>query len=83
MSRQRTVERMHMRNFYALDTETTGFDHNHPLQIAAVLFIDGKPKATYNQYLRTTIEIQPDAYSIHGLSNDKLKDLGADEWSKG
>ena len=39
---------MHMKNFYAIDTETTGFDHNHPLQIAAVLFIDGKPKATYN-----------------------------------
>ena len=74
---------MHMRNFYALDTETTGFDHNHPLQISAVLFIDGKPKATNNQYLMTAIEIQPEAYSIHGLSKEKLKDLGAVQWSKG
>ena len=83
MGRQRTVEKMHMKNFYALDTETTGFDHNHPIQIAAILFVDGKPRSTYNQYLKTSKEIQPGAYGIHGLSKDKLQDLGALEWSYG
>ena len=72
-----------MTSFYAIDTETSGFDFNQPVQIAAVLFVDGKPKATNNQYLMTTKEIQPGAYAIHGLSNDKLQDLGALEWSKG
>ena len=83
MGRQKTVEKMHMKNFYAIDTETTGFDHNHPIQIAAILFIDGNPRATINQYLMTAIEIQPSAYGIHGLSKEKLKDLGANAWSKG
>ena len=83
MGRQKTVEKMHMKNFYAIDTETTGFDHNHPIQIAAILFVDGKPRSTYNQYLKTYKEIQPGAYGIHGLSKDKLQDLGALEWSYG
>ena len=44
MCRQKTIEKMHMKSFYAIDTETTGFDFNHPIQIAAVLFVDGKPR---------------------------------------
>ena len=37
-----------MTNFYAIDTETTGFHHNEPLQVGVVLFEDGKPKKHYN-----------------------------------
>ena len=47
-TRLRALERSHMRNFYALDTETSGFDHNEPIQIGVVLFEDGKPKKHYN-----------------------------------
>ena len=32
-----------MTNFYALDTETTGFDFNYPVQIAVIRFENGAP----------------------------------------
>ena len=35
-------------NFYALDTETSGFENHEPLQVGVVLFEDGKPKKQYN-----------------------------------
>ena len=72
-----------MTNFYAIDTETTGFSHNHPLQIAAILILDGKPKARNVQYIKTNLPIQEDAYRIHGLTKDYLQGMGAVEWSKG
>ena len=36
------IEKSYAENFYVLDTETTGFKHNEPLQISALLFLDGK-----------------------------------------
>ena len=42
------MEKSHMVSFYALDTETSGFDHHEPLQIGAVLFKEGKPAKQYN-----------------------------------
>ena len=45
-SRMETVEARHWKNFWVLDTETTGFpEHggrNEPIQITAQLYRDGK-----------------------------------------
>ena len=41
-----------MRNFYAIDIETNGFKHNEPLQIGAVLYLDGQEVEMFNQYYR-------------------------------
>ena len=38
------IERSNAANFYALDIETSGFEHNEPIQIGAVLFENGTPK---------------------------------------
>ena len=38
---QKQLDKQHSNNFYAIDTETSGFDTNEPIQIAAVLFVDG------------------------------------------
>ena len=42
LERQKTLEKSYETFFYALDTETTGFSSNEPIQIAAVLFKKGK-----------------------------------------
>ena len=44
MARLKTLEKSFETNFYALDTETTGFSHNEPIQVAAVLFEKGVAK---------------------------------------
>ena len=42
------LEKLLCTNFYALDTETTGFDHNELIQVAVVLFINGEPVKKHN-----------------------------------
>ena len=77
------LERSHMRNFYAIDTETSGFKHHEPLQVAVVLFEDGRPKTQYNQYFLPSKEITDEAISVNGLTLERLQNLGAKSWSKG
>ena len=48
MDRQKTLEKKYQTNFYALDTETTGFDHCRPLQVAIVLYMDGRAVKQFN-----------------------------------
>ena len=42
MERLKTLEKSYETNFYALDTETTGFTHNELIQVGVVLFKKGK-----------------------------------------
>lgn len=55
MDRQVRLEKEYETNFYALDTETTGFEFNQPVQIAAVRFENGKPKQWYNRYFKAEV----------------------------
>ena len=48
LSRMKRKELRHATNFYALDTETSGFKNHEPLQVGVVLFEDGTPKKQYN-----------------------------------
>ena len=72
-----------MTNFYAIDTETSGFEHHEPLQVAAILFEDGKPTKQYNQYFLPTLKITEEATKVNGLTKEKLQKFGASHWTKG
>ena len=62
------LEEHYQENFYAMDIETTGMKHKHPIQIAIVLFIEGKPFKWFNEYYQPEVKIQPRAKLIHGLT---------------
>lgn len=55
---KKRLEKTHETNFYALDTETTGFEKNHPIQVGVLLFEDGHVTRTYNEYFIPTVTIQ-------------------------
>ena len=42
MERLKSLEKSYETDFYALDTETTGFTHNELIQVGVVLFKKGK-----------------------------------------
>ena len=59
------------RDIIILDTETTGLNDAHAIEIA---IINGKGETLFNSRIHTEIEIHPRAYAVHGISNDDLKD---------
>lgn len=71
------------------DTETTGFkaeDGERLVEIGAVELINHMPTGKiYHQYINPEKEVPDDAFKVHGLSYDFLKDYPvfekiADEW---
>jgi len=48
--REETKERNYDKNFYVIDCETNGFDHNEPVQIAVLLFENGERKGRNMTY---------------------------------
>ena len=71
------------------DTETTGFDYakgERLVEIGAVELINHMPTGvTYHQYINPEKEVPEEAFKVHGLSYDFLKDYPtfdkvADEW---
>lgn len=71
------------------DTETTGFkaeEGEKLVEIGAVELINHMPTGrTYHQYINPMKEVPEDAFKVHGLSYDFLKDYPvfsavADEW---
>ena len=71
------------------DTETTGFDPENGdrlVEIGAVELINHIPTGvTYHQYINPERDVPEEAYKIHGLSYEFLKDFPtfaqvADEW---
>lgn len=61
------------------DTETTGFDFakgDRLLEIGAVELVNHLPTGrTYHQYINPDRDVPEDAYKVHGLSYDFLKDF--------
>jgi DNA polymerase III epsilon subunit-like protein len=41
-ARLATQQKKHAKNFYVLDTETTGLNKNKLIEVSAILFKDGK-----------------------------------------
>ncbi len=71
------------------DTETTGFEYakgERLVEIGAVELINHVPTGvTYHQYINPEKEVPEEAFKVHGLSYDFLKDYPtfdkvADEW---
>ena len=75
-------ERLFETNFYALDTETNGFKHNEPIQVAAIVYEDGQEGEQYNQYFKATQGSTSEALGIHGLTKKKLKEKQAKHFNK-
>ena len=70
-----------MQKIIVLDTETTGLDNPHALEVAASLceFQDGKltPVAKFHQLFNPNKAIEPAASEVHGYTNDMLADKPA------
>ena len=81
---RRAIEKMQKdgTNFYAIDVETNGFNHNEPIQIASVLYKNGQVADHHNQYFRSEHRCTKEALAIHKLSRDKLKQLNAKRWNR-
>ena len=71
------------------DTETTGFDYakgERLVEIGAVELVNHMPTGvSYHQYINPEKEVPEDAFRVHGLSYDFLKDYPTfdkvvDEW---
>lgn len=77
MARLERQEKRFASNFYAIDIETSGFEHNEPLQVGVVLFEKGKPKKQYNQYFLPVNRITASASLVNGMTCEKLRNLGA------
>ncbi len=69
-----------------LDTETTGLDvtRNHKIiEIGCIELIDRKfTGKKFHQYLNPSREIDQGAISIHGITNEFLKDKPFFSWSR-
>ena len=44
------MEKSYEKNFYAIDTETTGLQDPHPVQIGIQLYKDGKLSNTFSSF---------------------------------
>ena len=85
MSRLRTTKKQHGKNFYVLDTETSGFKSHggtdEPIQIVILLYLDGKESARhrYREYFLPKGDMTTSAFKTHGLTKDALEEKGAKE----
>ena len=58
-----------------LDTETTGIGQNHKIiEIGCVLLDDGRIIDNFHTYLNPKRTVDPEAFKVHGISDDFLKD---------
>ena len=65
------------RNFYAIDTETNGFKHNEPLQIAVVLYQDGQETESFNHFYTSDHPCTKEALELHRIGKKKLREVKA------
>ena len=70
------------KSFYVLDTETSGFKHNEPIQIAVLLYIDGVESGRYNHFYMPDGRITKSAFKTHGKNKDVLRKLQAEKFTK-
>jgi DNA polymerase III subunit epsilon len=59
----------HPENYYIIDTETTGLENPEIIELGV---IDLAGNEIINQRFRPTVEIEPGATAIHGLTNKTL-----------
>lgn len=60
------------RNFYVVDTETTGTSKRD--QVVQIGIVDKTGRTVMNRLVRPTVPIQPGAQQVHGISMEMLTD---------
>ena len=68
IARKETEQKKSDKNFYTLDTETTGFNKNELVQFAAALFIDGKEVSHMVKSIMPEGNFTESARKTNGLS---------------
>jgi DNA polymerase-3 subunit epsilon len=65
-----------MIDFIAFDLETTGIQplEDGIVEIGAVRFIDGSPQKDFCMLVNPGMEIPVEAFKVHGISNEEVKD---------
>ncbi|WFB36511.1 3'-5' exonuclease [Kiritimatiellota bacterium B12222] len=65
-----------MKDFVAFDLETTGIQplEDGIVEIGAVKFLDGLPQKDFCFLVNPGMEIPLEAYKVHGISNEDVKD---------
>lgn len=61
---------LELRNFYVLDTETTGF--NKTDEIVQIGVVDKYGEVVLNSLVRPTIPCPKEATAVHGITNEQL-----------
>ena len=85
--RQRTVKKNHGKNFWVLDTETSGFKDDggtdEPIQIVALLYKDGQlcERHKFKEYYNPEVDMTKEAMAITGLDLLELKWRCAKPWT--
>lgn len=71
------------KNFYVLDTETSGFEYNEPIQVSVLRYENGIQVDGYNQYFLPRFQMTDKAIKTHQLTRSILKERGAKKMSPG
>ena len=71
-----SLYRLGLKEFIALDLETTGLDSSkeYIIEIGATKFVDGEPQERFNSLVLLSIRIPKFITDLTGISNDDVKD---------
>ena len=71
-----SLNRLGLKEFIALDLETTGLDSSkeYIIEIGATKFVDGEPQERFNSLVLPSIRIPKFITDLTGISNDDVKD---------
>ena len=74
MKQAELLKKLNLSTYVALDFETTGLDSDFDrvIEVAAILFKDGKPKKTFSTLVNPEKNISPFITNITGISNSMV-----------
>ncbi|MBT3664953.1 3'-5' exonuclease, partial [bacterium] len=74
MKQTELLKKLNLSTYVALDFETTGLDSDFDrvIEVAAIVFKDGKPKKTFSTLVNPEKNISPFITNITGISNSMV-----------
>ena len=81
MDRAELLDRLNLSTFVAIDLETTGLDpvNDRIIEIAAIRFVDGRPKDRYVTLVNPDKHIPALVTEITGITNDIVRTAPKEE----